>query len=407
MIISKLLRSQPMAGGGLIQDPSVIPPPSYLGKSAAGIMINDNSAMSVVAFYACVQLITDSIAGLPRGVYRRPSDGSVRVKIEPTPKIAGSPFVGLTWREGIAQILVSLLTRGNSYIQIVQRDPDLLWPQKLYVHNPKDIRISVEKGEVVYKSAINGIAIDSDDIVHIRGMMLPGSVVGLAPVELAARSLGIGIAAEEYGARFFSQGSTVAGIIKGEDPLSEEEARALKQDFMSWHSGLGNAHLPLVLSGGMDYTELTLPPDQAQFLQTRSMATSDVARMFGVPPHMIGDTQKTTSWGKGIEDQEISFVTHTLMRWISRIEDAWQQKLLPRGNYLRFNLEGLLRTDTMTRYQSYTLARTGGWMNNNEIRAREDQPPIPGGDDYNAPMNAPTPAQLPGSPVPGSSADED
>lgn len=391
----------------MIQDPSVIPPPSYLGRSSAGIMINDGSAMSIVAFYACLQLITDSIAALPRSVHRRPSDGGVRVRIEPTPKIAADPFVGLTWREGVAQVLVSLLTRGNAYLQIVQRDPQLLWPQKLFIHHPKDVRVTVEKGEVVYKSTINGARFESEDIVHIRGMMVPGSVVGLAPVELAARSLGIGIAAEEYGARFFSQGSTVAGILSSEDPLDEEEARTLKQDFMSWHSGLSNAHLPLVLPGGMAYKELTLPPEQAQFLQTRAMATSDVARMFGVPPHMIGDTQKTTSWGKGIEDQEISFVTHTLMRWISRIEDAWQQKLLPRGNYLKFNPEGLLRTDTMTRYQSYTLARTGGWMNNNEIRAREEQPPIEGGDNYEQPMNAPTPAQLPGTPVPGSSADED
>jgi len=370
-------------------------------------MVNDRSALSLVAFFACIQLITDSIAGLPRGVYRRPSDGTVRVRIEPTPKIVGDPFVGFTWREGIAQLVTSLLIRGNAYMLVVQRDPTLLWPLKLQIISPNDIRVRVIKGVLTYESTANGKPFDADDIVHIRGMMLPGSVVGIAPVELAARTIGLGIAAEEYGARFFSQGSTVAGVLQSEDPLSEEEARTLKQDFIGWHSGLGNAHLPLVLGGGMTYKDLTLPPDQAQFLQTRQMATDEVARIFGVPPHMIGDTQKTTSWGKGIEDQEISFVTHTLMRWISRFEDAWQAKLLPRGNYLRFNLEGLLRTDTMTRYQSYILGRTAGFLSNNDIRAKEEEPPIEGGDDYTQPMNAPTPSQLPGSPKPGGAPAQD
>ncbi len=390
--MSLIKRAMPMVGGGYIQDPSAIPPPSYTtGISAAGVSVNDHTAFTVMAFTACVQLISDAIMSLPINVYRH-DNNNVPVKVDPQPKVISNPFGDLTRNEGIGQILVSLLTRGNAYIHIIARN-NIGWATQLRILPPTQVETKFENGEIVYRDRLSRAKFNTNDIVHIRGLMLPGSLVGLAPVEYAARTLGISIATEEYGSRFFAQGSTVAGILTSEDELTVEEARTLKQDFMSWHSGIGNSHLPLVLPGGMKYENLTIPPDQAQFLLTREFQRSEVAMMFGVPPHMIGDTQKSTSWGSGIEQQEIGFITHTLMRWVSRIENAWDSKLLPNGNYMRFNFDSLLRTDVASRYAAYLQARTGGWLNNDEIRAMEDLPPIKGGDDYRQPMNAPTPKQ--------------
>jgi HK97 family phage portal protein len=215
---------------------------------------------------------------------------------------------------------------------------------------------------------------------------MPGALVGLNPIEVARTSFALSKAAETYGAAFFGNSAHASGVISVQGTLNKEEQINLGRQWIEAHQGLGKAQLPAVLTGGATWTPISIAPDDAQFLQTRQFSRAEVAMMFRVPPHMIGDVDRTTSWGTGIEQQEIGFVVNTLRPFLSKLEGAFFD-LLPKPIYAKFDVSGRLRGDTLQRFQAYTLARNGSWLSPNEIREMEDRPPIEGGDDYWAPMN--------------------
>jgi HK97 family phage portal protein len=304
------------------------------------------------------------------------------------------PFIGVRRREGIAQIMVSLLLRGNAYLVIAQRDPILGWPLACHILHPDTVTPRMINGVMHYYVGSGAqTEIPSEDLVHIRGMTLPGMHVGLSPIDLAAQSFAVGLASREFGSRFFAQGINPAGVIESSDPISEDNARRIAQRIQTSHGGSANAHLPLILDSGMSWKTITVTPEQSQFLQTQDHSRSEVATWFGVPPHLLQDVSKTTSWGTGIEDQMIQYVTFTVRAWAQRLEEAWDDDLLPRSNYARFDFESLLRANTLVRAQYYMAMRSIGAMNQDEVRAMEDMPPVPDGKGQNfaAPMNAPTP----------------
>ncbi len=386
-------------------DPAAIPPNSSSFRYAAGVVVNDQTALTLAAVFRAISIVSESVAQMDWESYRGTSKN--RKPIDPQPLIMTTPFEGIRRREGIAQIMTSLLLRGNAYLLILQRDNLLGWPTKLRVVHPDAITVKSVKGTIHYYSASN-VEIDASEIVHIRGLTLPGMQVGLSPIDLAAQSFAVGIAAREYGSRFFAQGINPAGVIESADPIEENDARRIAQRIQSSHGGSSNSHLPLILDAGLTWKTITLTADQSQFLQTQDHSRGEVATWFGVPPHLLQDVDKSTSWGSGIEDQMIQYVTFTVRGWAQRIEEAWDTELLPRGNFARFDFESLLRANTMVRGQYYSLMRAMGTMNKDEIRAAEDMPPIPDGkgQDYDAPMNAPTP-QPKVSLAPGEGAHDD
>jgi HK97 family phage portal protein len=226
----------------------------------------------------------------------------------------------------------------------------------------------------------------------------------MSPIAYARTSIGLGLAAEQYGAQYFGKGAHMTGVITVEGDLDKKRAREMKEGFEASHSGLANAHAIGVLSGGATWQNISVTPEDAQFLGTRAAQNLDMAMLYGVPPHMLGQVDRTTSWGTGIEQQAIGFRVWTLDDWLGTFEDAWTA-MLPRGQSAVFDTSELERTDTAGRWAWYAVARTIGGMTKNEIRAKEQLPPVDGGDDIDAPLNSAhsgdtTPADPPEPPPP-------
>jgi len=219
---------------------------------------------------------------------------------------------------------------------------------------------------------------------------VPSQFVGLDPVSYMRHSWGLAASAEQYGGRFFSNSANPSGVIEVAEDLDENEVLELARAWKQSHQAIAGAQLPAVLTGGATWKQMSVAPDNAQFLQTRDFQRLEVAGWFGVPLHRLGLQDRTTNSGNTIEDSEIWYVTNTLQAWLHRLESYFSlPAITPESITVKFNLQNRLRGNTLTRFQAYTLARNGGWMNNDEIRAREDLPPIPngGGQDFWAPLN--------------------
>jgi HK97 family phage portal protein len=201
-------------------------------------------------------------------------------------------------------------------------------------------------------------------------------MMGLSPIEQARQGIGLSLAAERYGARFFGDSANPSAVLETDANLTDDAARRTVE---SWVSSHGGRRHPALMSGGLKYRPISITPEESQFLETRGYQRGEIAMLYGIPPHMIGDTEKSTSWGSGIEQQSIGFVQFTLLAWLRPIEAAYSKYLLPRGQSMRFNVSGLLRGDTAQRYTAYTQARNAGWLNVDEIRALEDLEPVPNG----------------------------
>ncbi|WKK26560.1 phage portal protein [Streptomyces olivoreticuli] len=379
---------------------------SLAAPTASGVPVNDQTALQLVAVYACVRILATTLAGLPLNSMQ--SRQGIQIPASPTPTIVADPFGGAgtvrfpSRRAGFKQLAVSLLLRGNGYGLITARDY-LYRPSRVAVLHPDQVKVELDgDGGRVYE--VNRQPVDAVDMVHLTGMCMPGSPTGMSPVAYARQSIGLGLAAEQFGAAFFGQGAHLSGVIQVSSDLDRNRARQLKEAFEASHSGMRNAHAIGVLSGGAEWKPISISPDDAQFLGTRAGQNLDIAMLYGIPPHMLGQVDRTTSWGTGIEQQSIGFLTYTLADWIGTFEDAWTA-MLPRGQAARFDTTALQRTDTAGRYASYVQARTAGLLTQNEIRARENEPPITGGDDINAPLNSahtgdPEPAPDTGPPEP-------
>lgn len=357
---------------------SSIPPP---GSSAVS---TESSAMQIISVYSCVSLIADAVSTLPLYAYRRV--GGNRRPIDPTPPLIDRPFAELTRQDWLTQVMVSLLLRGNSYSQVADRDK-LGFPTQLVPLHPDSVSVRRRTdGQREYR--VNGTTTPSADVVHIPGIMFPGAVVGINPIEMARMALSLARNAEAYGEAFFRNSANASVVIEVPGGLSETETLAMAQSWAAAHQGVGLAHLPAVLTGGATANQISINPDDAQFLQTRQLSRLEIAMLFRVPPHKLGDTDKTTSWGSGIEQQEIAWVTDTLRSWLSRLESAMSDQVSD-DIFVRFNLAGRLRGDTLQRFTAYTMARMGGWSNIDEIREKEDEPPLPDGlgTDYLQPLN--------------------
>lgn len=351
---------------------STVPSNGEFGPVNAGVAVTDATALQLAAYYACVRLLADSIASLPWDSYRK--RGVVREPVEPQPSLLRDPHPDLTLFDWKHVMVVSLAMRGNFYGQVVERDR-LEYPTVIQPLHPDMVRLDRDPQTYDKRVWINGNRYPIADLFHIRAFTLPGQLEGLSPISMARQTLGLGLAAEQFGARWFRDGAAASSVLETEQSLTDDQVLRVQQVWVQSHGG---RRRPAVLSGGFTWKPITITPEESQFLETRKFQTAEVARFFGIPPHMIGDVERSTSWGTGIEQQGIGFVTYTLAPWLNRIEAAFN-RVTPLGQFVKFNVSALLRGDVKSRYEAYRTAIEWGFTNRDEVRALEDLPPIPGG----------------------------
>jgi HK97 family phage portal protein len=370
----------------------------------AGVTVTRSSALGLSSVWACVSLISDSVATLPVGIYTRDAKG-VRAPYKTTPRWVDTPNPEQTRVDFIFGQIASLLLDGTAFVYTVRdRKGDVgeawvLDPSMIIVRREYDrtgalgivYYVGVAEGQQSPIGAPNVYRVPAgSEMFHVTGFTSSSaSPRGLAPLEIARMMYGGGIASQEMAARFFGSGMNAAGVIEVDGDLHDNQAKQLKDDFKRRNAGLKNMHLPPVLTGGAKFKQLTISPEQSQFLQQREFTVQEIARWFRIPPHMIGQIDRSTSWGTGIEFQNMQFLSYTLRPWIERLEAAWTRWMLifEKGARVEFDVAGLLRGDHATRAAYYQARFATGSMSPSEIRVAEGEAPLDGGDVYYYPAN--------------------
>mgnify|MGYP002507773615 CR=1 FL=1 len=354
----------------------------FAKSTNAGTTVTQIDSLKIEAVYACVRLISDSISTLPVDTYIRV--GAERKAFRPRPMWLDSPESGVTRTEHFQQVLVSLLLNGNSFTRILRDDQGIAG---LVVLNPEKVDCSrdqvTRRPIFIYEQRD---VIQSDDMIHITEMRLPGELRGRSKIDLIKENLGLARALEEFAARFFGQGSAASGIIEFPGNLTREQAKDLVASFEEGHKGLRRAHRPGILFGGAKYTTTSVAPDDSQFLQSRQFAVEEILRAFRVPPSMAGVIQSGAQAYASVEMNGIHFVMHTLRPYVTKIEDGYSRILDGRGAFLKFNLDGLMRGDFGSRVAGYSSGLQAGWLSINDVRRFEDLRPADGGDTYRVPL---------------------
>ena len=367
----------------------------FFGNSSAGKRVNERSAMQMTAVYSCVRILAEAVAGLPLHLYCYKEDGGKEKAIdhplylllhdEPNPEMSSFVF-----RE---TLMTHLLLWGNAYAQIIRNGKNEivalypLMPNKMSVDRDENGRLyyTYYRGNnEAIKNKEYAVTLQPSEVLHIPGLGFDG-LVGYSPIAMAKNAIGMAIACEEYGAKFFANGAAPGGVL--EHPGTIKDPQRVRESWQSTFGGSGNANKIAVLEEGMKYTPIGISPEQAQFLETRKFQINEIARIFRVPPHMVGDLEKSSF--SNIEQQSLEFVKYTLDPWVIRWEQSIQRSLLnseeKKKCFAKFNVEGLLRGDYQSRMNGYAIGRQNGWMSANDIRELENLDRIPaedGGDLY-------------------------
>ena len=364
----------------------MIPTNGQLGLMAAGVPISDDTAMAISTVFTCIAILSDAVSTLPLQTLIKTSDRS-RVPVDPPPPLIANPWPDANLQQWLSQVMYSLLLRGNAYGHITTRDGDG-YPSSIQLIHPDRVVPRLDnKGQREYR--INGIVVPTQNIMHIPALTQAGGFVGLNPVEYMRGGWGIASATEKFGGQFFANSANASGVLETEGDLSPEETLELARAWKQAHQGLGNANMPAVLTGGTTWKQISINPDDAQFLTTRGYQAADIANFFRIPQHLaLGSADRTTSYGVGIESMELQFVTYTLGPWLSRIENQFNAYTPPQYT-TQFDLSQRVRGPSLERAQRHTLERNGGWKNIDEIRAEENMPALPDGlgQDYWSPLN--------------------
>jgi len=367
----------------------------YMGGSTSGKPVNERSAMQMTAVYSCVRILAEAVAGLPLHLYRYTDSGGKEKAIdhplylllhdEPNPEMSSFVF-----RE---TLMTHLLLWGNAYAQIIRNGKGEvlalypLMPNKMTVDRDENGELYYtyqRANEEAHTMEGSSVVLKPSDVLHIPGLGFDG-LVGYSPIAMAKNAIGMAIACEEFGAKFFANGAAPSGVL--EHPGTIKDPARVRDAWQSQFGGSANTGKVAVLEEGMKYTPISISPEQAQFLETRKFQINEIARIFRVPPHMVGDLEKSSF--SNIEQQSLEFVKYTLDPWIIRWEQSMMRILLSfdekKEYFIKFNLEGLLRGDYQSRMNGYSIARQNGWMSANDIRELENLDRIPaeqGGDLY-------------------------
>ena len=350
------------------------------GKTASGEIVDPSTAITSATVYSCISLISDSIATMPVKTFRKTQD----YRESTTPPVFLDAVNGMpnpetdifTWMH---RSINSLCLYGNSYWLITARDRNG-FPSEIYNLHPDDIEIKRKNGKAVY--VFNGKETftrytsmnPAGEIVHIKNFE-QGSDLGLSPIEAGQEAIGIALAQDEFAGRFFQNGAVLSGVIEMDSSPTEESLNILKQSFERKHMGTKKSHRIGILTEGASWKPMALNHEQMQFLGSRKYTKSEICGLFRVPAYMIGDLSETTKLGSSIEEQNRVFYELTLLPYINRIETALTM-MLPRNQFARIDVSGLLRANIKARYEAYNLGRNAGFLSVNEIRAKEDLEPV-------------------------------
>lgn len=365
----------------------------FFGGTTAGKPVNERSSMQMTGVYSCVRILAEAVAGLPIHLYQYTETGGKEKAIkhplyfllhdEPNPEMTSFVF-----RE---TLMTHLLLWGNAYAQIIRNGKGEV--VALYPLMPN--RMTVDRdanGQLYYQyqsskdeaPTVKGstVILKSSDVLHIPGLGFDG-LVGYSPIAMAKNAIGMAIACEEYGAKFFANGATPGGIL--EHPGTLKDPARIRESWNAAFGGSSNSSKLAVLEEGLKYTPIAISPEQAQFLETRKFQINEIARIFRIPPHMVGDLEKSSF--SNIEQQSLEFVKYTLEPWLVRWEQSMVRSLLsPKEKqtyFIKYNVDGLLRGDYQSRMNGYAIGRQNGWMSANDIRSLENLDLIPeekGGD---------------------------
>lgn len=354
-------------------------------QSTAGVTISDTSAMRVAAAWRCIQIISSVISSLPFDLVervgeseRRPAEGHPMRDV-----MTVRPNDWQTPQEFKKMLQMHLLLRGNAYARKVKLGRQIV---ALIPIRPDRVQVEQEiDGRLLYRVTRQDgreLMMRSGDLLHIRGMTLDG-ITGLSPLSYMREALGLSIQGERAASKLFVNGSFTAGILKHPRKLSPEVFNRLKESWRSSDGSLEDAGSTRILEEGMEYEKLSMSASDAQFLQMRDFQRYDIAMFFGVPPHMIGATEKQTSWGSGIEQQNIGFVQYTINDWFVAWQEALKRDTLdPReqSRYdFRFYPQGLLKGDQKTQWSAFVQGLQWGVYSPDEVRAMLDMNPRPDG----------------------------
>jgi len=368
-----------------------------MNDSVTGRAVTPESAIASTAVWASVRVISESLATLPLNVYERLDRGRELRRGHPLyPILHDAPNPKQTAVEFREQQLAALLLWGNAYA-LIERWPSgrvrWLWPMR-------PDRVTVRTDVTDEKAPLPGLVYQyqsafattvnypATEVLHVRGLSSDG-LVGLSPIQVHRQAVEVEQAEREFAGRFFGNNARPGGILKTQGRLSADAATRLKASWENTHRGLDNAHRVAILEEGLDWVPMSMPLNDAQFIEQRRFSLEEIARIFRVPLHMVGDLSRATF--SNIEHQSIEFVTHTIRPWAVRLEQSINSNLFFPSEigtfYAEHSLDALLRGDVASRYAAYAIGRQWGWLSSNDVRERENLNPIDGGDVYLSPMN--------------------
>ena len=360
-----------------------------VNKTSSGETVTEETATTLTAVWSAVKLLSESVAGLPVQVFTRNGNSKDIDRENPVYTLLHSePNPYMTSFLFHQTMMSDVLLWGNAYARI-HRDSAyrVKW---LEIIPPSNVTVEI-KGKKWFK--VEGLQnkIADRDMIHVVGLSYNG-VTGKSPIQVCKEAIGLGLAAEKFGGNFFGNGANMTGVLEAPFAMTPDQSKQLSKSWDQKNSGNDKSGGTAILEGGLKYQRIGIPPDQAQFIATRKFQVNEIARMFNVPPHLIGDLERSTN--NNIEQQSIEFVTYSLLPWVKRFEQEYNRKLFKedeKGNtFAEFNLSGLLRGDVVARAQYYKTMWEIGAFNDNEIRALENKNPYKGGDQFLVPMNMTT-----------------
>ncbi len=365
-----------------------------IDATASGVNVTPARSLSLSAVYACVKILSETIASLPLMVYKDMSPrGREKAGFHFLYKLLHdrpNPYMtSFQWRA----LMITHLCLWGAGISEIEFDgqgfPVALWPLPPWRVDP----MRSSNGEIFYKVYLDNGKNEVKYLTHTQVVVFPAmstsSFEWMSPIKVQRETLGDAMAVKEFGARTFGQGTNPAGIITYQGRLDTVAEKSLEEK-MQKYSGLGASHRLMLLANGMDFKRIGLPPEDAQYLGTRSFSIEEISRIYNIPLFMLGHHEKQTSWGSGIEEQKDGFVTFTLTSHLVRIEQELKFKLfegIAEGYYAEFNLQGLLRGKLADRVEAYAKLFAMSAISANEIRDKENMNPIENGDKYYIPLN--------------------
>ncbi|EIG4943685.1 phage portal protein [Escherichia coli] len=361
---------------------------TYTGKQ-----ISSQRAMRLTAVFSCVRVLAESVGMLPCNLYHLNGSLKQRATGERLHKLISThPNGYMTPQEFWELVVTCLCLRGNFYAYKVKAFGEVA---ELLPVDPGCVELKLNSSwEPIYQVTFPDGSTDvlsQEDIWHVRTLTLDG-LVGLNPIAYAREAISLAAATEEHGARLFSNGAVTSGVLRTEQTLSDQAYERLKKDFEERHTGLGNAHRPMILEMGLDWKSMALNAEDSQFLETRKFQLEEICRLFRVPLHMVQNTDRATF--NNIEELGLGFINYSLVPYLTRIEQRINTGLVRKSKqgvyYAKFNAGALLRGDMKSRFEAYATGINWGIYSPNDCRDLEDMNPRPGGDVYLTPMNMTT-----------------